>query len=515
MPKIKNSQSPVVEKFHDGDVVKLSCVFDVKTHKLSLTSHDLEGYAVTLSEADLALIAFDQSALEKGLLLDATIVGISHVNKSVEVELTDKAARSLTEKHIKGANEVIFSLLNGQVGEMEAELYRLAALIIYQRNAAKEGKSTFVSEEEMNASHRSLAKGFIDRYENSHVLLQYMGDVTDYLEFLVASMKRDEEGLSSLKQSVSVLKEKEAKEVAMIQEELDATKITDLSSILGEEYRNVTHAPKEFFLDQIKSVQEVSKKEQDAAMAQIASIEAILAKDAVVKEKLSSFAARCDKLTAAIAKLAEKVGFVKEEEENAPQEAEEPQPIVEEVKVAQTEEEVILSERVTEAEFKKYLNDKMVEDMLQAEAAETLPERKADEPFYCIYLSSNAKKQIARRKKRFSRYFTLSKLRNPQWAHKRKKESCGSHLIWKGADKTRFNIAKSGGSERILWYQKDEQTVVCAELAIEHDNGDYIQVGSSTKIDKAFCAKKTAADYPAVIRLPESPQHQEERQLVK
>lgn len=128
-------------------------------------------------------------------------------------------------------------------------------------------------------------------------------------------------------------------------------------------------------------------------------------------------------------------------------------------------------------------------------------------PFYRICLSSNAYKQIARRTQQFSRYFTLSKLRNPQWAHKQcKKGSCGSHLIWKGADKTPFNIAKSGGAERILWYQKDEQTVVCAELIIEDrkqkHHTKYIRVDSGTNIDDAFCATKAAADYPATYPAP-------------
>ncbi len=124
------------------------------------------------------------------------------------------------------------------------------------------------------------------------------------------------------------------------------------------------------------------------------------------------------------------------------------------------------------------------------------------ESFYRIRLSPSAHKQIAGNVHKFSRYFTLSKLRNSQWANKRCKEgSCGSHLTWKGTDKTPFNIAKSGGAERILWYQH-EQTVVCTELAIEDKNGDYIQVGGSTKINKAFCVKKTAADYPPEFLAP-------------
>lgn len=126
--------------------------------------------------------------------------------------------------------------------------------------------------------------------------------------------------------------------------------------------------------------------------------------------------------------------------------------------------------------------------------------------FYDIVFSENAKKQFESpqaNKINFSRYFSSSKLKHPDWTNK----SGGKHLTFEGKDRTRFHIAKIGKTaERIAWwYNSANKQVVIAELAVEEEEhgGKYYRLGTGSVLNKVYFSGKSATDYMPVCKLNE------------
>jgi len=125
--------------------------------------------------------------------------------------------------------------------------------------------------------------------------------------------------------------------------------------------------------------------------------------------------------------------------------------------------------------------------------------------FYDIVFSENAKKQFESpqaNKINFSRYFSSSKLKHPEWAY-----SSGKHTTFEGKDRTRFHIAKIGRTaERIAWwYNSGNKQVVIAELGVEEEEHGkkYYRLGTSSVLNEDYFSKKCAADYKPVCKLNE------------
>ena len=116
--------------------------------------------------------------------------------------------------------------------------------------------------------------------------------------------------------------------------------------------------------------------------------------------------------------------------------------------------------------------------------------------FYTIRLSPNAKKQFDKVQNRnFSRYFSLSKLRNPDWAN-RSGDNGGKHASFQGKNNSKFYGAKINRiAERIVWYLCQNE-IVLAELGMERQDGKYHRVDASVVLDDGYLAPKSFSDYP-------------------
>lgn len=136
---------------------------------------------------------------------------------------------------------------------------------------------------------------------------------------------------------------------------------------------------------------------------------------------------------------------------------------------------------------------------------ERIFQQKGAAEFYEIMFSENAKDQFLRpqtNRQNFSRYFSFTKLKHPDWANKSDRKNGGKHASFDGKDRTKFYIAKIGDTaERIAWwFDQQKRQVVIAELGVE-DHGEYHRVGAHAVLDNAYFVKKSTTDYKPICSL--------------